>query len=76
MKDIYDGQTYDLKTRVFICTRMDLVPVEYRTFAQNFHLEMWFFQFITGINSRCNFVLWQIGALLVWIDLWTKIDDL
>ena len=33
VKDIYDGQTYDLKTRVDIWTSMDVVPVEYGTFA-------------------------------------------
>ena len=29
VKDIYYGQTYDLKKRADIWTRMDLVPVEY-----------------------------------------------
>ena len=43
---LYYGHTYDLKTRVDIWTRMDVVPVEYGTFAQTFHLTMWFFQFI------------------------------
>ena len=33
VKDLYDGQTYDLKTRVDIWTRMDVVPVEYGTFT-------------------------------------------
>ena len=27
VKDIYEGQIYDLKTRVYIWTRMDVVPV-------------------------------------------------
>ena len=27
VKDLYDGQTHDLKTRVDIWTRMDVVPV-------------------------------------------------
>ena len=52
MKDIYDGNTYDLKTRVDIWMRMDVVPVEYVTFAQTFHLTMWFFRFITGITFK------------------------
>ena len=52
MKDIYEGQTYDLKTRVDIWTRMDVVPVEYGTFAQTFHLTMLFFHFINGINFK------------------------
>ena len=38
VKDIYDGQTYDLKTRVDIWTRMDIVQVEYGTFSQKFNL--------------------------------------
>ena len=33
VKDLNDGQIYDLKTRVDIWTRMDVVPVEYGTFA-------------------------------------------
>ena len=73
VKDIYDGQTYDLKTRVDIWTRMDVVPVEYGTFAQTFHFTMWFSQFLTGIIFKWNYVLWRIIALLVWIDLWTKL---
>ena len=42
MKDLYDGQIYDLKIRVDIWTRMDVVPVEYGKFPQIFHLTMWF----------------------------------
>ena len=53
VKDIYDGQTCDLKTRVEIWMRVDVVPVEYGRFAQTFHLTMWLFQFITGINFKC-----------------------
>ena len=52
VKDLYDSQTYDLKTRVYIWTRVDVVPVEYITFAQTFHLTMCFFQFITGVNFK------------------------
>ena len=52
VKDLYDGQIYDLKKRVDIWTRMDIVPVEYGTFAQIFHLKMFFFQFITGITFK------------------------
>ena len=40
VKDLYDGHTYDLKTKVDIWTRMDVVPVEYGTFAQTSHLMM------------------------------------
>ena len=43
VKDIYDSQTYYVKTRLDIWTSMDIVPVEYGTFAQTFHLKMWFF---------------------------------
>ena len=73
MKDLYDGQTYDLETRVDIWTRMDVVPVEYGTFTKTFHLTMWFFQFITGINLKCYYVIGHSFALLVWIGLWTKL---
>ena len=73
VKDIYEGQTYDLKTRVDIWTRIYVVPVEYRTFSQKFHLEMWLFQFITGINFKWDYIPWCIIALLVCIGLWTKL---
>ena len=73
VKDIYDGQTYDLKTRVDIWTRMDVVTVEYGTFTQIFHLKMWFFQFITEINFNWYYVIYSSIALLVWIGLWTKL---
>ena len=73
MKDLYDSHIHDLKTRVDIWTRMDVVPVEYGTFAQAFHLKMWFFNFITGITSKWDYVLWRIIDLLVWIGLWTKL---
>ena len=73
VQDIYDGQIYDLKTRVDIWTRMDVVPVEYGTFAQKFHLTMWFFQFITGINFKWDYVIGRSVVLMVWIGLWTKL---
>ena len=53
--------------------RMDVVPVEYGTFDQKFHLEMWFFQFNTGINFKWDYVIVRSVALLVWIGLWTKL---
>ena len=74
MKDFYDGQTYDLKTRMGIWTRMYVVPVQYGTFTQIFHLTMSFFQFITGINFKWDYVLWNIISLLVWIGLCTKLS--
>ena len=50
VKDFYDSHTYDLKKRVDIWAGMDAVPVEYETFAQASPLDMWLFQFITGIT--------------------------
>ena len=73
VKDLYEGQAYDLKIRVYIWTRMAVVPEEYVTFAQTFHLTIWFFQFITGINFKWDYVMWHIIDLLVWIVLWTKL---
>ena len=73
MKDLYEGQTYDLKTRADIWTRMDIVPVEYGKFALTFHLEMWFFQFVNGITFKWDYEIGRIVALLVWIGLWTKL---
>ena len=73
VKGVYESQTYDLKTRVDIWTRMGVVPVEYGTFAQTFHLKMWFFQFLTGINFKRDYVIGRSVALLVWIGIWTKL---
>ena len=73
VKDLYDGHIYDLKTRVYIWTRMDVVPVEYGTFAQTFQLAMWFFKFITGINFKWDCVIGSSVALLLWIGLRTKL---
>ena len=52
---------------------MNVVPVDYGTFSQTFHLTMGFFQFITGINSKWDYVIGHSVALLVWIGLWTKL---
>ena len=73
VKDLYDGHTYDLETRVEIWTRMDVVPVAYGTFAQTFHLTMWFFQFISVITIKWDYVMGRNVALLVWIGLWTNL---
>ena len=73
VKDLYNGQTYELKTKVDIWTRIDVVPVEYVTFAQTFHLAIWFFQFITGITFKWDYVIGRSVALLVWIGLWIKL---
>ena len=58
VKYLYDGQTYDLKTRVDIWTSIDVVPVEYGTFAHIFHLAMWFFHFINEIDFKWDYVIW------------------
>ena len=73
VKNLYDGQIYDPQTRVGIWTRMGVVPVEYGTFAQTFHLTMWLFQFITGITFNWDYVIGRSVALLTWIGLWTKL---
>ena len=73
VKDLYDGHIYDLKTRVDIWMRMDVVPVQYGTFAQTFHVTMWFFQYITGITFKWDDVIGRSVALLIWIGLWIKL---
>ena len=69
----YDGQTYDLKTRLGIWTRMAVVPAEYGKFSQIFHLKMCFFQFITGIIFKWDYVIERSVALMVWIGIQTKL---
>ena len=73
VKDLYDGQIYDLKTRVDIWTNMDVFPVEYGALTQIFHLKMWFFQFITGITFKWDYVIGRSVVLMVWIDIWNKL---
>ena len=73
VKDLYEVQISYLKTRVDIWTRMDVVPVEYGKYSQTFHLTMWFFQFITGITFKWDYVIGRSVSLLVWIGLWTKL---
>ena len=73
VKDHFDGQIYDLKTRADIWTRMDLVPVEYDIFPQTIRFTVWFFQFITEITFKWDYVIGQSVALLIWIGLWTKL---
>ena len=65
VKDLSNGQTCDLKTRVAIWTRMDVVPGEYGTFTKTYHATTWFFQFITGINVKWYYVMWHIIDILV-----------
>ena len=72
VKYLYDGQNYDLETRVDIWTSTDVVPVEYGKFTQTFHLAVWLFRFITGVTFNWDYFLWHVIALLVWIGLWTK----
>ena len=43
------------------------------TFAQIFHLKVWFSKFINEITFKCDYVLWLIIAMLEWIDIWTKL---
>ena len=73
VKNVYGSQTYNLKKRVDIWTKKDVVPVDYGTFAQKFHFTMWFFQFITRITFKCDYVVWRLIAMLVWIGIWIKL---
>ena len=57
VKDLYDGQTYDLKARLDIWTRMDVVLVEYEIFARFLHLTTLLFQFIIEIYFRWDYFL-------------------
>ena len=52
-----------------VWTKMDVVPMEYGTFALPFHLTMWFFQCITGITFKWDYVIGSSVALLVWIGI-------
>ena len=73
VKNVYAGQTYDLKTRLDIWTRMDVVPVEYGIFSQTFRLEIFLFHFINGINFKWYYVIGCSVALLICIGPWKKL---
>ena len=73
MKDFYNCQTNDLKTSADIWTRINVVPVEYGTFDQTFHLTMWLFRFITRITYKWGYFLWLNIDVLVWIGIWEKL---
>ena len=66
--DCDDGHISSLKIRVGICTRMDVVQVEYVTLAHMSHLIMWLFQFITGITFRWDSIMWLYVYLFVGIS--------
>ena len=70
--DLYDSQTYALKTRVEIWTRMGVVLAEYEILSQKFHLSMWFFKYIAGIEFRWDHTIWWIVAIPVCIGIWEK----
>ena len=65
MKDLYNGQTYELNTRVDVWTRMDVVTVEYGTFNHKFHLKILLFHLITGINFKWDYVIWRISCYAI-----------
>ena len=74
VKDLYNGHTYDSKTRVVIWTGMDVVPIKYGTFTHTVHLKMCFYQFITGIKFKWDYVMRRTISLLVWIVVWIKLS--
>ena len=47
MRDLYDGHNFDLKKNVDTWLKINMVPVEYRTLVQIFHLIVWLFQYVT-----------------------------
>ena len=67
--DLYGSQTYALKTRVDIWTRMGVVLAEYEILSQKFHLSMWFFKYIAGIEFRWDHTIWWIVAIPVCIGI-------
>ena len=73
VKYFHDSQTYDVKKLVDVWIRMDVVQVEDGILSQTFHLTMYFFQFVTGVNFKWYYVMWCIIALLVWIVPWIKL---
>ena len=71
---IYYGQTYHLKTRVDIWTRIGVFLVDYGMFSHIFIFEIWFFQFIDGINFRWYSVLFCNVGIMMWVFI-LKIED-
>ena len=74
VKDLYEGHNYDLETRLDIWKRTDVVQWSMAHLLRHSTLWMWFFQFITGIISKWDYVMWHIIDLLAWIGHWTKLS--
>ena len=70
---LYESQDFDLKTRVYILMRINVVPVEYATLDQMFHLIMCFFQSAADINFIWNGVLWWFVGICVCIGIWNSL---
>ena len=66
---IYEGQTFDLKTRVDKWMGADVVSLKYGTLAHMSHLMKYFLRFDTGIAYRCDGAMWCIVDIFVWIIL-------
>ena len=71
--DNNDGQVYDMKIIFDIGIRMYGVLVQYGILVPKCHLSMCFFQFISGITLKWDYIIWHISDLLMWIDLWNKL---
>ena len=54
VRDLYDRNIFETKTRVDIWMMRNVYPVEYGTLAQTFHLIIWLFQYVSDIYFRWN----------------------
>ena len=64
-----------LKTRVDIWKIMDVVPVEYGTFAQTFQLTIWLFHLLMGLTSS-GIICCVVLLIFLFLLVFGKIEDL
>ena len=70
--DIYDDQTYGLKTKGGYMDEYGCGSIGVRNIYHIIYSKMWFYQFINGVAFRWYSVLWCIISLLMCIGIWKK----
>ena len=69
MKDLYDGQTYDLKNKGGYMDEYGCGSSGVWNIQSDISLDDVIFQFITVITFKWDHVIWHSIDLLVWIGL-------
>ena len=73
VKYLYDGQTYYLKSKGGYMDEDRCGSSGVWNILLDISLDYVVFQFVTGINFKWDYLIWQNFALLIWIGIWTKL---